>query len=125
MYIGVDLGSTNLKAALYDEELNCIAQKSAPVEYIRQGEFIEFDARAYFDSLVMILGQLTAEHPGQVQQVASTGQAESLVCLDAKGTPVCHAISWMDERSVQECAFLETQFSADEKWGNSSQRWAL
>ena len=38
MYIGVDLGSTNLKAALYDENLTCIAQKGAPVEYIRQGE---------------------------------------------------------------------------------------
>ena len=113
MYIGVDLGSTNLKAALYDEELRCIAQKSAPVEYIRRGEFIEFDARAYVDSLVMILGQLTAEYPGQIQHVAFTGQAESLVCLDAEGTPVCHAISWMDERSVEECAFLETQFSAD------------
>ena len=45
MYIGVDLGSTNLKVALYDRELSCVAQKSAPVEYFRQGEFIEFDAK--------------------------------------------------------------------------------
>ena len=111
MYIGVDLGSTNLKAALYDEQLACIAQQSTPVEYIRQGEFVEFDAEKYFDSLVGVLHTLMAGHPGQVAQIAFTGQAESLVCLDAAGIPVCNAISWMDERSNEECAILEKQFS--------------
>ena len=113
MYIGVDLGSTNLKAALYDAGLACIAQKGAPVEYIRQGEFIEFDAQKYFASLVDILHQLMAEHPGEVTQIAFTGQAESLVCLDSAGIPVCNAISWMDERSGEECAILEKQFSQE------------
>ena len=113
MYIGVDLGSTNLKAALYDANLNCIAQKGAPVEYIRQGEFIEFDAKQYFDTLVSILGELMADHPCQVVQIALTGQAESLICLDAEGNPVHNAISWMDERSGEECAILEKQFSQE------------
>lgn len=112
MYIGVDLGSTNLKAALYDENLTCIDQKGAPVEYIRQGEFIEFDAKKYFDCLTAILSQLMAEHPCKVVQIAFTGQAESLVCLDAQGVPVCNAISWMDERSGEECEILDKQFSA-------------
>ncbi len=113
MYIGVDLGSTNLKAALYDTKLTCIAQKSAPVEYIRQGEFIEFDAKQYFDTLAALLRQLTEEHSGEVTQIAFTGQAESLVCLDATGVPVHNAISWMDERSAAECAILEKQFSPE------------
>ena len=113
MYIGVDLGSTNLKAAIYDSNLNCIGQKSAPVEYIRQDEFIEFDAEKYFGSLVEILRQLAAEHPGKVAQIAFTGQAESLVCLNAAGKPVHNAISWMDERSIAECQLLEKQFSPE------------
>ena len=113
MYIGIDLGSTNLKAALYDANLNCVAQKGAPVEYIRQGEFIEFDAKKYLDTLVSILGELMAEHPCQVAQIALTGQAESLVCIDKQGNPVYNAISWMDERSVEECEILEKQFSPE------------
>lgn len=113
MYIGVDLGSTNLKVALYDANLNCIAQESSPVAYIRQGEFIEFDAKAYFESLVELLRTLSAKHPGQVLQIAFTGQAESLVCLDASGNPVHNAISWMDERSGEECAILEKQFAPE------------
>ena len=111
MYIGVDLGSTNLKAALYDENLNCIGQKGAPVEYIRENGFVEFDAEKYFESLTVILSQLMAEHLGEVTQIAFTGQAESLVCLDADGKAVCNAISWMDERSEEECAILSRQFA--------------
>ena len=55
MYIGVDLGSTNVKAALYDEKLNCIGQKSVPVTYIRQGAFIEFDEKKIHIALYMLL----------------------------------------------------------------------
>ena len=113
MYIGVDLGSTNLKAAIYDGKMQCIAQKSAPVEYIRQGEFIEFDAKKYFESLVEILRQLAEAYPGQVEQIAFTGQAESLVCLNGAGEPVYNAISWMDERSHEECEILEELFPVD------------
>ena len=113
MYIGVDLGSTNLKAALYNEDLVCVAQKSAPVEYIRQGEFIEFDAKRYFDSLVALLAQLAEQSAQPVTQIAFTGQAESLVCLDEEGKAVYNAISWMDERSAEECAILEKQFSPE------------
>ena len=113
MYIGVDLGSTNLKVALYEENLTYIAQKSAAVDYIRQGEFIEFDAETYFESLETLLASLTADHPGEVKQIAFTGQAESLVCLGADGKPVHNAISWMDERSAAECEILEQQFSQE------------
>ena len=114
MYIGVDLGSTNVKAALYDGDLNCIAQKSAPVTYIRQGEFIEFDGQGYCSLLLTLLHQLMEENPVAVKQIAFTGQAESLVCLDEQGLPVCNVISWMDERSSEECALLETIFSQEE-----------
>ena len=47
MYIGVDLGSTNIKAALYDETMNLLASRSLPVEYIREGGVVEFDAEVY------------------------------------------------------------------------------
>lgn len=112
MYIGVDLGSTNLKAALYNKDLVCIAQKGAPVEYIRQGEFIEFDAEKYFDDLTVILRELMAENPCEVLEIAFTGQAESLVCIDAEGKAVYNAISWMDERSEEECKILGEKFDA-------------
>ena len=111
MYIGIDLGSTNMKAALYDENLTLLGEKSTPVVYLRQNGFVEFEILSYFDSLLQLLKELLAEHPGgRVRQIAFTGQAESLVCLDAGGNPVGNAISWMDERSVEECDILAAQF---------------
>ena len=47
MYIGVDLGSTNIKAAIYDAKLHLIDRKSRPVTYIRENGFVEFDTIAY------------------------------------------------------------------------------
>lgn len=114
MQIGVDLGSTNLKAALYDDDFVCVAQKGAPVEYIRDANFVEFDASVYFDALVSLLKQLSEEAKEPVTQVSFTGQAESLVCLDGEGIPVHNAISWMDERSEEECKLLEKIFSPED-----------
>ena len=44
MYLGIDLGSTNIKAALYDGEMKLVKRKSFPVAYIRDHGFVEFDA---------------------------------------------------------------------------------
>ncbi|MBE6917452.1 MAG: hypothetical protein E7470_06125 [Ruminococcaceae bacterium] len=112
MYIGIDLGSTNTKAALYSENLTLLDQKGCPVEYFREDGFVEFDILAYYENLLEQLRALLQAHPEvTVRQIAFTGQAESLVCLDKNGDPVGNAISWMDERSTQECAILASQFS--------------
>ena len=44
MYIGIDLGSTNIKAALYDSDFQLVSRLSKPVEYFRENGVVEFDA---------------------------------------------------------------------------------
>ena len=113
MFLGIDLGSTNIKAMLFDEELHVLAQQSQPVVYLREGGFVEFDAEAYSRSLQALIAGLTAQIPGAaVTQIALTGQAESLVCVDADGNACMNAISWMDERSQKQCEVLAAQFDA-------------
>ena len=115
MYIGVDLGSTNIKAALYDRNMQLIDRKSRPVEYIRDNGYVEFDTIAYCDILVELLSSILKSHDvKEVAQIAFTGQAESLVVLDAEGRPLMNTISWMDERSVEECAALSELFTQEE-----------
>ena len=111
MYIGVDLGSTNIKAAIYDKEFNLIDRQSRPVEYIRENGFVEFDAVTYCQILTDLLTAMVEDNGIKtIRQIAFTGQAESLVVLGADGKPLMNAISWMDERSTEECAQLEKQF---------------
>lgn len=113
--IAVDLGSTNLKTAVYDEGLQLCGSLSAPVVYDRQGKTVEFDAEAYCESLLDMLaehrrsGVLGAEEPCTV---CLTGQAETLVVLGENGKPLRPAISWMDERSDLECEELASKVDA-------------
>ena len=114
MYIGIDLGSTNIKAAIYDKEFHLIDRQSRPVEYIREDGFVEFDAKLYCEQLVDLLeDMLKANRIKSVSHMAFTGQAESLVVVGKNGMPLMNAISWMDERSEEECKQLETLFSPE------------
>ena len=113
MYLGIDLGSTNTKAAIYDASMQLIGQMSCPVDYQRENGFVEFDAECYFEKLAALIAQLTQKYGVQsIHQIALTGQAESLVCIDASGHTLMPAISWMDERSSEECRELAAQFDA-------------
>ena len=113
MYIGIDLGSTNIKAAIYDENMKLVDRQSVPVVYIRENGFVEFDAYAYCQDLVKLLADMVKKNGVKsVKQMAFTGQAESLVVVGAEGKPLMNAISWMDERSTEECAILAEKFDA-------------
>ena len=115
MYLGIDLGSTNIKAALYDEKLNLKDRRSIPVTYIRENGFVEFDAKEYAVNLVDLLSDILRENEVKsVNEIAFTGQAESLVVVGKDGNPLMNAISWMDERSTAECAELEKVFTKQE-----------
>ena len=112
MYCGIDLGSTNIKIAIYGEDFKLIDCQNRPVVYIRDNGFVEFDAAAYCEVLVELLAAMVKENNiTAIRQIAFTGQAESLVVLGADGKPLMNAISWMDERSTEECRILEKQFS--------------
>ena len=113
MYIGIDLGSTNIKAAIYDKQFRLVDRQSRPVNYIRENGFVEFDAVVYYRDLVELLAEMIANNGiTHVAEIAFTGQAESLVVIGADGKPLMNAISWMDERSTEECKVLAGQFDA-------------
>ena len=113
MYAGIDLGSTNIKVAIYDKNMNLVDRQSRPVNYIRENGFVEFDAHAYCQDLIGLLGEMVCSNGvSGIDQIAFTGQAESLVVLGQDGMPLMNAISWMDERSVEECAVLGGRFDS-------------
>ncbi len=112
MFIGVDLGSTNIKAAVYKEDMTLVDRQSLPVQYIRENGFVEFDPEQYIRDLLELLARMVSQNKiSSVQEIAFTGQAESFVVLGENGKPLMNAISWMDERSVQECRELADLFS--------------
>ena len=82
MYLGIDLGSTNIKAALQSEEMKLVDRRSIPVTYIREKGFVEFDAKEYAENLIGLIGEIIRENGVKsVREMAFTGQAESLVVV--------------------------------------------
>ena len=116
-FISIDLGTTNIKVATYDDKLNELAIENENVVYIKDGDIVEFDARRYYDliekAIVRCCEKSFSEKPFPVQQIILTGQAESLIIVDQKMEPLRNGISWLDMRSGEECIELKNSFSSD------------
>ena len=121
MFVGVDLGSTNIKVAFYDDNMHLVDRQSTPVKYFTEGGVVEFDAEKYCRLLVDLLATTAkSNNVTHIDEIAFTGQAESLIILDNAGKPLMNAISWMDDRSKEECEALSKIFSheiCEEKTG--------
>lgn len=135
----VDIGTTNLKVVLYDDELRRLSTASAPAVYRRDGVRVEFDPEQVFESVLDLVSECAAAVAARSGDavIALTGQAESLVLLDAHGRPVRAGMSWLDDRAVEQAAELEERFGADDAfavtgepfpsatWPAAKLRWLL
>jgi sugar (pentulose or hexulose) kinase len=115
-FIAIDLGTTNIKVAAFNDHLDCLSIVSENVTYQSNGDFVEFDAEAYFElvfrSILQCCESSFAGAPYPIYQIILTGQAESLVTLDENNKPVRPAISWLDMRSKEECEELSRHFDS-------------
>jgi sugar (pentulose or hexulose) kinase len=112
-YIAVDLGTTNTKVAAYNEDMKMLALESSPVRYVRNGDYVEFDVEQYYQGLLCTIHRcVVTAFPDEREpaQVILTGQAESLVVCGRHGEPLRNGISWLDNRSVNECHELQSIF---------------
>jgi sugar (pentulose or hexulose) kinase len=112
----VDLGTTNLKVALFDEQLRRLSLQQTPALYDQARGRVEFNAEAHFGSIVELINRCATESGlatgAHSAVIALTGQAESFVLTGPEGRSIRPAISWLDERAVAECAEIEKEFSA-------------
>lgn len=112
-YISVDLGTTNIKVAFYDRDINFLSVRSKNVEYITEGDTVEFNADYYFDTVLSLIDQCIKDsfsNDNGIVKIILTGQAESLIALDKKNRPIRNGISWLDMRSGKECSQLQKAF---------------
>lgn len=99
--IGVDGGTTAVKAVAFDFEGNIKALHSegVPVEYGKNGE-AEQDMNAIWEAVASCLRSVTDQlGDEEIVAVGLTGQGDGCWLLDADGEPVRKAANWMDGRS--------------------------
>ena len=109
MYIGLDLGTSGLKAVLIDDSQTILAEAVAPLEAVRPEPGWSEQAPATWldatDAVIRALGEqmsLTA-----VRGIGLSGQMHGATLLDADDEVLRSCILWNDTRSAHEAAELD------------------
>src|SRR4029077_13191920 len=96
--VGVDIGTSSAKGAAYDPDGRALGTVEIAYrhETPRRG-WAEADATAWWRATCRILRSLAdTVRPAQIDGVAVTGQAPTLLAVDASGRPVRPALLWLD-----------------------------
>ncbi|MCX4811094.1 carbohydrate kinase [Streptomyces sp. NBC_01239] len=99
MYVGIDVGTSTVKAAAFDDSGRELAVAARPVELSMHGGFVEQDMDEVYGAVVAVLDELTAGVDGTVELAGLTGQGDGVWLVDGEGRPVRAAASWMDGRA--------------------------
>ncbi|MBK3426005.1 FGGY family carbohydrate kinase, partial [Methylobacterium ajmalii] len=114
MYLGLDLGTSGLKAVLVDEAQRVVGSATAPLTVSRPHPgWSEQDPAQWWAALEQALGTLRDRHPAElaaVRGIGLSGQQHGAVLLDADDRVLRPCILWNDTRATAECAALEAAF---------------
>jgi len=102
--LGIDLGTTAVKAAVVDQEGRLVASGSAPTQLLRgQGGRVEQEVEGLWrDARAAVRDALAEASLGAaVRAVSLSSQGGTLILLDETGAPIANAISWMDSRPAR------------------------
>ena len=104
LIIGIDAGTSVIKAVAFDLEGRQVAVAAKPNRYEeRPGGAVEQDmARTWVDAAAVLrrLGELIDDLAARTAALAVTGQGDGTWLVDAAGAPVAPAWLWLDSRAA-------------------------
>ncbi len=102
-YLGIDLGTSNIKAVLLDRYGRVIARGDARVlrEELADGT-VEQDISQIYSALCETIKQITAKYSSdKIRAVGVSSQGGAVVPLDENNRPLGRVISWLDTRGAE------------------------
>jgi xylulokinase len=111
VYLGLDIGTSGVKAVLVSEAGAIIATAARELALSHPAPlWSEQDPDSWVDAATGAVDDLARQHSHEVAQVRGiglSGQMHGATLLDADGRPLRPAILWNDGRSHAECIELE------------------
>lgn len=107
-FLGIDIGTTSVKTALFGENLDQKISLSADYTLDAHGDVVEFDAEKYWDIVKGEIEKVKKEF--SIDALAVDTQCETLILTDENGTPLRPAIVWLDNRAVKEAETIAAHF---------------
>lgn len=109
MYLGIDIGTSGVKAVVIAADGELRAQASAPLSVSRPHPlWSEQDPDCWIKAAELAVMALPKQMRANVKAVGLAGQMHGAVLLGGDDRPLRPAILWNDGRSFVECDELET-----------------
>lgn len=110
LHIGIDLGTSGIKAVLIRDLSQVVATAARPVAVSRPHVgWSEQDPDLWVETVFACLDELAATAPAEmaaVRGIGLSGQMLAALVLDADLRPLRPAMLWNDQRAIAECAEL-------------------
>jgi sugar (pentulose or hexulose) kinase len=116
LLLSIDVGTTSVKAAVYNAEGRCLAlshqdyQLSTPAV-----DRVEMDAEAYWTAATTAVKEVIKADGVSPQEIAGIGvssQGETTIAVDRSGVPLYPALVWLDKRAKIEAQRLQGELGA-------------
>ena len=114
--LGIDVGTTALKAVALERERGIVAQAGLPHElYSLHSGWAEEDPERWWTTTVEAIRQLLDVIPARsIEAIGVSGMVPAMVILDAAGKPLRRSIQQNDARAVLEIEELRVAVDIDE-----------
>ncbi|VTU16701.1 Xylulose kinase [Variovorax sp. SRS16] len=116
MYLGLDLGTSELKALLLGDDHRIVALARAALTVDRPAPLWSEQAPSHWwDALETVMAALRSTHAAELARVRAiglSGQMHGAVALDAAGRVLRPAVLWNDGRSAAQCDALMARVPA-------------
>ena len=115
--LAIDAGTTSVKAGLFAPDGTCLGVSRQEYQLeTPSAERAQLEPEIYWQACLKTVRAAllqSGQEPGQVKAVSVSSQGETTIVLDDKGRAIYPALVWLDNRAVEQAAFLARQFGAE------------
>jgi xylulokinase len=116
LLVGLDMGSTNVKAVIYEPDGTAVALHSVPaITHVPKPTWAFYEPDELWSLAVTALRGATAQldDPRRIAGIAVASVGEAGVPLDRAGFPTYESIAWFDRRTIHQAAWLARHIGED------------
>jgi xylulokinase len=121
--IGIDIGTTNTKAAVYNLSGEMVAfETRKTITHHSRPQYSEFDGDEIWECVRGCISELAANPScGNIQSIGISSFGESSVLIGKDGKPLYPIISWFDQRATKQAHNLKHIIGEKELYGITGQ----
>ncbi len=116
--LGIDIGTTSVKAVLLSSNHEVAAEASCPHDLISlKQNWAEENADVWWQGVREAIGKLKKEHPEKtelIKCIGCSGMVPAIVLLDGNGRPLRNTIQQNDARAIKQVNHIRSKVNQDE-----------